>query len=54
MQKSGVANINFLRTLSWDFSKPQLPEFAALAQAVIAAFREEEFAWESGRVCLER
>lgn len=35
MAKSmGLDKLNVLRTLSWDFSKPQLPEQATLAQAL--------------------
>ncbi len=30
----GVEKLNFLRTLSWDFTKPQLPEGATLTQAL--------------------
>lgn len=30
----GVEKLSFLRTLSWDFSKPQLPEGATLTQAL--------------------
>jgi len=30
----GIEKLSFLRTLSWDFSKPQLPEGATLTQAL--------------------
>jgi hypothetical protein len=30
----GIEKLNFLRTLSWDFSKPQLPEGATLTQGL--------------------
>jgi len=30
----GIDKLNFLRTLTWDFSKPQLPEGATLTQAL--------------------
>ncbi|GAB3372607.1 hypothetical protein GCM10027514_06800 [Azotobacter armeniacus] len=35
----GVEKINILHTLSWDFSKPQLPEGATLAQALTLLHR---------------
>ncbi len=30
----GIDKLSFLRTLSWDFSQPQLPEGATLTQAL--------------------
>ncbi|MFJ4156848.1 hypothetical protein ACIPZF_18875 [Pseudomonas sp. NPDC089752] len=33
-KKAGVEKINLLRTLSWDFSRPQLPAGTTLAQAL--------------------
>ncbi|CAM3618611.1 hypothetical protein CCOS865_00289 [Pseudomonas reidholzensis] len=33
-KKAGIDKINLLRTLSWDFSKPHLPEGTTLAQAL--------------------
>lgn len=30
----GIEKLSFLRTLSWDFTKPQLPVGATLAQAL--------------------
>lgn len=34
LKKAGIDKINLLRTLSWDFSKPQLPAGTTLAQAL--------------------
>ena len=33
-KKAGIDKINLLRTLSWDFSKPRLPQGTTLAQAL--------------------
>lgn len=33
-KKAGIDKINLLRTLSWDFTRPQLPEGTTLAQAL--------------------
>lgn len=33
-KSAGVEKLNFLRTLSWDFSRPQLPQGATLTQAL--------------------
>ena len=34
VKKAGIDKINLLRTLNWDFSKPQLPPSATLSQAL--------------------
>ncbi|MGE8058985.1 hypothetical protein [Pseudomonas sp. NPDC089547] len=33
-KKAGIDKVNLLRTLSWDFTRPQLPEGTTLAQAL--------------------
>ncbi|MFK0092290.1 hypothetical protein [Pseudomonas sp. NPDC090592] len=34
VKKAGIDKVNLLRTLSWDFTRPQLPEGTTLAQAL--------------------
>lgn len=38
-KKAGIDKINLLRTLSWDFTRPQLPEGTTLAQALAVLHR---------------